>query len=94
MAAYVIGNICVKDQTAWDDYRAEVGATITQYGGEIVMRGKTAGVFNGSRLGESVVILRFADVPSAVRWHDSADYQAIVPVRNRGADVTLTVYEE
>jgi uncharacterized protein (DUF1330 family) len=94
MAAYVIGHIRVNDQTAWDEYRAKVGATIAQYGGEIVMRGKMLRAFSGEVPGTNVVILRFADLASANRWHDSPEYQAIVPLRSRGADVTLTLYEE
>lgn len=98
MAAYVIGNIRVKEQSSWDAYRAKVGATIAQYGGEIVMRGKAARVFSGDAQGkdrgDSVVILRFADVAAATRWHDSAEYQAIVPLRNQGADVSLALYSE
>lgn len=94
MAAYVIGNIRVTEQASWDEYRAKVGATIAKYGGEIVMRGKVAQIFSGEARGDSVVILRFADVAAATRWHDSAEYQAIVPLRNRGADVSLTLFAE
>jgi uncharacterized protein (DUF1330 family) len=93
MAAYVVGQIRVKDPAGWEEYRSRVGATIAQHGGEVVTRGKTARVFSGEKLGDAVVILRFRDLESATRWHDSAEYQAIVPLRNRGAEVTLTLYE-
>ena len=94
MAAYYIGTICITNVDAWQRYVAEVGATISAFGGEVMFRGRRAGHDQtepvlGSR---QVVVLRFADVASARRWHDSPDYQRLVPMRNAGADVDLTLY--
>jgi uncharacterized protein (DUF1330 family) len=94
MAAYVIGHIRVKDEHYWERYRAQVGATIAAHGGEVITRGKSVRVLNGQLIGDNVVILRFADIAAANRWHDSSEYQALVPLRDQGADVTLTLYEE
>jgi uncharacterized protein (DUF1330 family) len=94
MAAYVIGHIRVKDERSWERYRAQVGATITAHGGDVVTRGKSVRVLNGQSIGDNVVILRFADIAAANHWHDSPSYQALVALRDQGADVTLTLYEE
>ncbi len=93
MAAYCVGRIRVKDAVLWEQYRGRVGATIVQYGGEILFRGSMRQPLSGEAGHDSVVALRFADLDAAKRWHDSPEYQALVPLRDSGADVTLTLYE-
>ena len=47
MAAYVIGEVDVMDPAAYEDYRKQVGAVITKYGGRFiaaVRRERVAGV--------------------------------------------------
>ena len=94
MAAYCVGRIVVRDRTAWEDYRSRVGATIARHGGEVIFRGATTEVFSGHADEALTVAIRFADIAAARAWHDSPDYQALVPLRERGADVTLVAYEE
>jgi uncharacterized protein (DUF1330 family) len=94
MGAICVGHIRVKDAQAWGKYRSQVGATITQYGGELLFRGSWRRNFSGDTLGERVVALRFADLAAANRWHDSPEYQALIPLRDAGADVTLELFEE
>lgn len=93
MPAYCVGQIRVKHVEAWDDYRSRVGDTIKKYGGKLLFRGQQAHVFSGEMLQDNVVVLQFEDIDSAKRWHDSAEYQALVPIRDKGADVTLVLYK-
>jgi len=94
VAAYCIGRIKVKDIVAWEAYRSQVGATIAQHGGEVMFRGAMAGTFGGSADHDKVVALKFADIAAAKRWHDSAEYQALIALRDLGADVSLLLYQE
>ena len=93
MPAICIGHIRVKDAEAWEQYRSRVGATIAQYGGELLFRGRQQRLFSGEMSHESMVTLRFENIDAANRWHDSTEYQALVPIRDRAADVTLVLYE-
>ena len=43
--------------------------------------------------GERVVVAEFADIEALMRWHDSAEYQALVALREAGAEVVLTAYQ-
>ncbi len=83
----------MKNAEAWEEYRGRVGATIAQYGGELLFRGRQQRLFSGEMSHESVVALRFENLDAANRWHDSTEYQALIPVRERAADVTLVLYE-
>ncbi len=94
MAAFCVGRIRVNDAIAWEVYRSRVGATIAQYGGEVMIRGALDSVFSGNPDHDRVVALRFADLAAAKRWHDSAEYQALIPLRDQGADVELILYQD
>ena len=92
-AAYVIGHITVKDAAKWDEYRAQVPATLALWGAELVLRGKRSATFAGTHAHDDVVVIRFPDLEAANGWHDSAAYQALIPLRMQAADVVLLSYE-
>ena len=83
----------MKNAEAWEEYRGRVDATIAQYGDELLFRGRQQRLFSGEMSHESVVALRFENLDAANRWHDSTEYQALIPVRERAAEVTLVLYE-
>ena len=93
MAAICVGHIHVKNAELWEEYRGRVGATIAQYGGELLFRGEQERLFSGEISHEKVVALKFESLEAANRWHDSPEYQALVPTREQGADVTLVLYK-
>jgi len=93
MPAYIIGHITIKDAAQWAAYRDKVGATITAWGGELVFRGKRLKVLSGSHDCTDTVVARFPDKEALLGWHDSPEYQALIPIRDAGADVTLVSYE-
>ena len=90
--AYVIGNISIRDSALWADYRSQVPATLTDWGGELVLRGEKAAVLSGSYGHTDVVVIRFPSRSAAQAWFDSAAYQALIPLRSDAADVDLVVY--
>lgn len=92
-ACYVIGHITVKEEASWADYRRQVAATLKPWRGETVMRGHCTDVLSGAHPHQDTVVLRFPDRQSALAWHASAAYQAIVPLRRQAADVVLIVAE-
>jgi len=91
--AYVIGHITVKDADKWDEYRNAVPATIEPWGAELVLRGKLDTVFSGSHIHTDTVVIRFPDMEAVKNWHESAAYQAIIPLRQEAAEVDLLSYE-
>jgi uncharacterized protein (DUF1330 family) len=91
--AYVIGHIKVRAAAKWDEYRAQVPATLAPWGAELVLRGKRAATFAGLHAHDDVVVIRFPDLAAANGWHDSTAYQALVPLRMQAADMVLLCYE-
>jgi uncharacterized protein (DUF1330 family) len=100
MAAYLIGHIEVLDFAKWTEYLGKVDQTILAYGGEVIFRGlKHATVssgegFTSGREYARVVALKFADMAVLHRWHDSAEYAALKPLRHGAAAVTVITYED
>jgi uncharacterized protein (DUF1330 family) len=93
MPAFIIGHITIKDAAKWAEYRDKVGATITAWGGELVFRGKLLKTLNGTHAHTDTVVARFPDNTALLGWHDSPEYQALIPIRDAGADVTLVSYD-
>jgi uncharacterized protein (DUF1330 family) len=93
MAAYVIGHISVKDSEKWTQYRAKVPATLDQWGGELVLRGRRVAVLSGEHAYTDTVVLRFPDQASVAGWYGCAAYQALIPLREEAAEMVLISYE-
>ncbi len=92
MAAFVVGRMHVRDPGGWEQYLAQVGATVAAHQGEVVFRGRDAVNLDGGDAHELAVLLRFPDVAAAQRWRHSPEYCRIVPLRDAAADVVLTAY--
>lgn len=93
MPAYLIGHITVRDAAHWEQYRNRVPATLNDWGGELLFRGRLASTLSGEQPYAETVVLRFPDLASIDGWHQSADYQSLIPIRQAAADVLLASYE-
>jgi uncharacterized protein (DUF1330 family) len=96
MPAYLTGHIKIRDVQKWHEYLAQVDATITAYGGEILLRGLQAEVLanpnNFDENFERLVVLRFNDMAALDRWYASNEYARLKPIRAAAADVTVVTY--
>ena len=96
MPAYLTGHIKIRDVQKWHEYLVQVDATITAYGGEILLRGLQAEVLanrnNFDEDFERLVVLRFADMAALDRWYASNEYAQLKPIRAAAADVTVVTY--
>jgi uncharacterized protein (DUF1330 family) len=93
MSAYVIVNNTPKDPDKLKEYGGQAGPLVKQFGGEVVHSGAVTGILNGSHDHARCVILRFEDGDAARAWYNSPEYQAIIPVRDEGADTDFFIVE-
>lgn len=91
--AYVVGHITVKDESKWAEYRSRVPATLAPWGAELVFRGKQVAALAGANPHADIVVIRFPDPGAVNAWHSSAQYQALIPLREEAAEVVLLSYE-
>ena len=93
MAAYVIGHITFKDPEKWMEYRAKVPATLAQWGGEVILRGRRVAVLSGEHPYTDAVMIRFPDAGAITGWYGSPAYQALIPLREQAVEMILIGYE-
>ncbi len=93
MAGYLVGHIKVKDPALWQDYVAGVQESLAPFAAKVVFRGKLASILAGTHEHDFVVVIEFVDLATLDRWFHSATYQALIPLRDRAADVVITSYE-
>ena len=90
--AYVIGNITVKDEAKWAEYKSKVPETIIPWGGKLVFRGEKLKDLSGSTTHIENVIIRFPNQQAVDDWFQSDAYQALIPNRELAADINITSY--
>lgn len=91
-AAFVVGQITVKNPAKWEEYRSRVPQTLEPWGAELVFRGALERVYSGETTHPDIVVIRFPSLTAVDNWFASAAYQALIPIRQQAADVTLLSY--
>jgi uncharacterized protein (DUF1330 family) len=88
--AYVVNEIDVTDEAGYADYAREAPATVESFGGRYLVRGGNGRSIAGEAPSRRTVILEFPSRQAALAWHESADYQRILRIRERAS--TSRVY--
>ena len=94
MTAFFVGSTSVKDSEKFEDYVAKSIEIMKSFGGETVLRGKAEGALVGSVNHQIIGIARFPDMASLNSWYESDDYQALIPLRDEAAEITIVKYEQ
>lgn len=92
MQAFFIATVKIKNPEKFQEYASKAAATFAAYGGEIALRGKAEEALAGSLNHGAVGVVRFPDMDSLQRWFKSKEYQAIIPLRKKAADMTIVAY--
>ncbi len=93
MAAYLIGHITINDSKLWKKYVEGVKDSLALFKAEIMFRGKRANVYAGEHPFHHVVVIAFPDQSAIEQWYQSENYQKLIPIRNKAADVMLISYD-
>ena len=93
MAAYLIGQIKVKDEVLWQEYVAGVQESLAPFGAEVVFRGKRDKVLAGQHDKDLVVVIEFSNLSTLDDWFNSEKYQSLISLRDKAANVVITTYQ-
>ena len=88
MAAYGVVEATVRDEASRDRYGSQVGPTLREFGGEILAFGPWQMLF-GDPAYNNGMIVRFSDKETALAWHQSPAYQALLDIRAAALDCRL-----
>ena len=93
MSAYVIAEIDVVDPAAYEEYRKQVLAVVTKYGGKFIVRGGKIDPREGGWTPKRIVVLEFPSMAQAQKWYDSPEYAPLIKLRQKAAKGKLIIVE-
>ena len=93
MAAYVIGEIEVTNPALYEEYRRQVMAVVTKYGGKFIVRGGRVETLEGGWAPKRVVALEFPSMEQAQKWYRSPEYAPLVALRQKASRGKLILVE-
>ncbi|HEX6297524.1 MAG TPA: DUF1330 domain-containing protein [Burkholderiales bacterium] len=93
MAAYVIGEIEVTDPATYEEYRKQVMAVVTKYGGKFIVRGGRVESLEGDWAPKRFVALEFPSMEQAQRWYRSPEYAPLIALRQKASRGKLILVE-
>lgn len=93
MSAYVIGDIEVTDAAAYEEYRKQVLAVVTRYGGKFIVRGGKIDPKEGGWTPKRLVLLEFPSLAQAQKWYDSPEYAPLIKLRQKASTGRLIIVE-
>ena len=85
MSAYIIVGLTPKDTDKLQQYGASVPPILAKYSGEILTKGPIEKL-QGNYPHKIQVVIAFPNKDKARDWYNSAEYQALIPVRDQGMD--------
>jgi len=93
MASYLVGHITVKDGELWQKYVSGVQESLLPFDSKVIFRGKLVSVLAGKHEHDLVVVIEFPDQSTLDNWYSSGKYQALIPLRDKAANVVIMAYE-
>ena len=91
-AGYIVAQIDISDAAAFEEYRAQVPATIEQYGGAYIVRGGKQENLEGSPNPRTVVV-RFDSFEQARKWYYSDAYEKPKAIRQAASKGNAVLVE-
>jgi uncharacterized protein (DUF1330 family) len=98
MPVYMVVEVKKKDKQKYNKYIAALTDIIARYGGRYLVRGgRVTPLFRGRELErrhpDKVLIVEFPSAADHRRCFTSLEYQAIIPLRDAGAEIRAVLLE-
>ncbi len=93
MSAYVIAEIEVTDPAGYEEYRKQVLAVVTKYGGKFIVRGGKIDAREGGWNPKRLVLVEFPSLAQAQKWYDSEEYRPLIKLRQKASKGRLIIVE-
>lgn len=93
MKTYVIGNLTITDPERYQIYAAKVRELVSACGGRFVVWSTDHQTFEGDWRPNRLLVIEFPSRDIYDRFFHSAEYQAIIPVRQAASTGSLLVVD-
>src|ERR1700760_4637577 len=93
MPAYVIAEIQVEDQEAYERYKMMHPPIMEAFGGRFLARGGAIELLEGAWNPKRLVVIEFPDVVTARRWWESPEYAKAKAIRQSATHTNMILLE-
>jgi uncharacterized protein (DUF1330 family) len=93
MPAFVLIDSNIHDLETYRTAQPPGLRALDAVGGRFIARGRQPTILEGGWTPTRLSLVEFADLDTAQRWYDSADYQAAKVIRERAADVCMVAFD-
>ena len=92
-AAYVLAQVKLTDESAFQEYKTKVPESVARYGGEYLVRAGRWQTLEGEDPLPRMVVMKFASFEQALKWYNSNEYQSLKDIRGKAAFGNLWLVE-
>jgi uncharacterized protein (DUF1330 family) len=82
MAAYIISDVTIRNETSAKEYRERAARSIAQHGGRYLARAGAVEALEGSWTPRAIIIVEFSDTAQARVWYHSPEYAEALKYRD------------
>ncbi len=93
MVAYMIAESVVHDPDLMQDYGKKAGPTVAAHGGKVLVAAGAIAHMDGAWNPKRLFVIEFPNMAAAKGWYNSAEYQAIMPMRLKASTGSLVFVE-
>jgi uncharacterized protein (DUF1330 family) len=93
MPAYLISDVSIRDNQAFQVYRTRAAASIAKYGGRSLVRGGAVESLEGNWNPATIIVVEFPDIERARTWYRSPEYADALSVRGEALSRNLILVD-
>ena len=93
MPAYLVADIDVTDEKAYEEYKKITPGAIAAYGGRFLVRGGKVDPKEGNWAPTRLVVVEFPSMEQAKKFYDSPEYAPALAIRLKHARSRLVLAE-
>jgi uncharacterized protein (DUF1330 family) len=91
--AYLISDVSIRDNQAFQVYRTRAAASIAKYGGRYLVRGGAIEPLEGNWSPRTIIVVEFPDIERARAWYRSPEYADALEVRDEALSRNLILVD-
>ncbi len=93
MPVYLIIDLTIIDEDAYEDYMARLPLVMEQYGGRYLVRSSRVSPLAGDWQPERIVVVEFDDSEQVQEFYASPEFQELAPLREQSISARIILVE-
>lgn len=93
MSAFLTATVTIKNPEKFQEYGQKASLTFPAYGAQVLIKGAFVVGDDSVIDHNSIAVISFPSLKHIEDWYESSDYQALIPLRDEGAEIIFSRYE-